>query len=74
MKTLSLVIPCYNEEATLAGIVEEVLKLRSPDHVLELVIVDDASTDDTLKVIQECIKNYGIKIKVISFLLEIFWT
>ncbi len=47
MKTLSLVIPCYNEEATLAGIVEEVLKLRSPDHVLELVIVDDCSKDSS---------------------------
>ena len=47
MKTLSLVIPCYNEETTLAGIVEEVLKLRSPDHVLELVIVDDCSKDSS---------------------------
>ena len=47
MKTLSLVIPCYNEEATLAGVVEEVLKLRSPDHVLELVIVDDCSKDSS---------------------------
>jgi glycosyltransferase involved in cell wall biosynthesis len=47
MKTLSLVIPCYNEEATLAGIVEEVLKLRAPDHVLELVIVDDCSKDSS---------------------------
>ena len=45
MKKLSLVIPCYNEEATLAGIVEEVLKIRSADLALELVIVDDCSKD-----------------------------
>ena len=45
MKKLSLVIPCYNEEATLAGIVEEVLKIRSVDLSLELVIVDDCSKD-----------------------------
>ena len=45
MKKLSLVIPCYNEETTLAGIVEEVLKLRSSDLGLELVIVDDCSKD-----------------------------
>ena len=31
MKKLSLVIPCYNEETTLAGIVEEVLTLRASD-------------------------------------------
>ena len=47
MKTLSLVIPCYNEETTLAGIVEEVLKLRSPDLDLEIVIVDDCSKDSS---------------------------
>ena len=45
MKKLSRVIPCYNDEATLAGIVEEVLKIRSVDLALELVIVDDCSTD-----------------------------
>ena len=45
MNTLSLVIPCYNEESTLAGIVEEVLKLRSPQLALELVVVDDSSKD-----------------------------
>lgn len=47
MKTLSLVIPCYNEETTLAGIVEEVLRLRSPDLDLEIVIVDDCSKDSS---------------------------
>ena len=47
MRRLSLVIPCYNEESTLAGIVEEVLKLRSSDLGLELVIVDDCSKDSS---------------------------
>ncbi len=47
MNTLSLVIPCYNEEATLSGIVEEVLKLRSPELALELVVVDDCSKDSS---------------------------
>ena len=47
MKKLSLVIPCYNEESTLAGIVEEVLKIRSAELDLELVIVDDCSGDSS---------------------------
>lgn len=47
MNKLSLVIPCYNEELTLAGIVGEVLKLRSPKLALELVIVDDCSKDSS---------------------------
>jgi len=45
MNTLSLVIPCYNEETTLVGIVEKVLKLRSSELSLELVVVDDCSKD-----------------------------
>lgn len=47
MKTLSLVIPCYNEETTLSGIVDEVLKTGSDDLALELVIVDDCSGDSS---------------------------
>lgn len=53
MNTLSLVIPCYNEEATLAGIVEEVLKLRSPELALELVVVDDCSNDSSRAVAEK---------------------
>jgi len=53
MNTLSLVIPCYNEEATLAGIVEEVLKLRSPELALELVVVDDCSKDSSRAVAEK---------------------
>lgn len=45
MKKLSLVVPCYNEESTLEGIVEEILKLRSENLALELIVVDDCSKD-----------------------------
>jgi glycosyltransferase involved in cell wall biosynthesis len=41
---LSVVMPCYNEMATIAAIVERVL--ASP-HTGELIIVDDGSTDGT---------------------------
>lgn len=50
MKKLSLVIPCYNEEQTLEGLVEEVLKLKSDSLDLELVIVDDCSKDASREV------------------------
>jgi glycosyltransferase involved in cell wall biosynthesis len=41
---LSVVIPAYNEEATLAEVVRKVLKL---EHLLEVVVVDDCSKDRT---------------------------
>ena len=50
MCTLTLVVPCYNEEATLAGCIERVLKLRSKTLKLEIIIVDDCSKDKSLEV------------------------
>lgn len=41
---LSVVIPAYNEETTLAEVVRKVLKL---EHLLEVVVVDDCSSDRT---------------------------
>ncbi|HEX8189587.1 MAG TPA: glycosyltransferase family 2 protein, partial [Pyrinomonadaceae bacterium] len=41
---LSVVIPAYNEEATLADVVRKVLRL---EHLLEVVVVDDCSSDRT---------------------------
>lgn len=59
MKTLSLVIPCYNEESTLEGIVDEVLKIASDDLCLELVIVDDCSKDGSRAVAERLAKLHS---------------
>jgi dolichol-phosphate mannosyltransferase len=48
--TLSLVIPCYNEERTLETCVEKVLAIADETLDLELVIVDDCSKDASLTV------------------------
>ena len=50
---LSVVIPAYNEEATLASVVQEVLKLSQ---VLEVIVVDDGSTDATPAICRELSK------------------
>ena len=46
---LSVVMPAYNEEATLRQIVDKVLEL---DFLLELIIVDDCSKDKTPEIAQ----------------------
>jgi dolichol-phosphate mannosyltransferase len=45
MDTLSLIIPCYNEEKTLETCISRTLQLSSPDLALQIIIVDDCSTD-----------------------------
>lgn len=46
-QSLSVVIPCYNEEATVEQIVAEVLQADTLGLKLDIVIVDDCSTDTT---------------------------
>lgn len=58
---LSVVIPVYNEEKTLAEIITKVLDQRN---IFEVIIVDDGSTDDSAKVAEE----YPSKeVRVISY-------
>jgi len=45
--SLSVVVPAFNEEATLAGVVENLLALSD---LLEIVIVDDCSSDRTAEI------------------------
>jgi len=46
--TLSLVVPCYNEERTIETCIEKVLDIsRGQSFSLEVIVVDDASTDDS---------------------------
>ena len=51
MPLLSVVIPCFNERDTIERIVEAVLAAPVPD--LELIVVDDCSTDGTREVLRE---------------------
>ncbi|MEI9941334.1 MAG: glycosyltransferase [Pseudomonadota bacterium] len=47
---LSLVIPCYNEEKTLESCIEKVLAIQDAGLVLELIVVDDCSKDQSLAI------------------------
>ncbi len=57
-KTLSIVMPAYNEEATIATIVEKVLAVPLPNIEKELVLVNDCSRDGTGRAIDELAAKY----------------
>ena len=63
--SLTLVIPCYNEEQTLATCIENVLGIADEDLSLEVIIVDDASRDSSLSIAHELAKQ-NPEIKVFS--------
>jgi glycosyltransferase involved in cell wall biosynthesis len=57
-RTLSVLIPVYNERFTVEELIESVLQVSLPGGMqMELVIVDDASTDGTGNVLEELVKN-----------------
>tara|TARA_B100000959_G_scaffold249471_1_gene277167 strand:- start:73495 stop:74196 length:702 start_codon:yes stop_codon:yes gene_type:complete len=59
MMKISVVMPCYNEESTLEKIVETVFKQQLwKEHELELIVVDDCSTDGTAEVLSSLSNRY----------------
>ncbi|MCX6787428.1 MAG: glycosyltransferase [Candidatus Kaiserbacteria bacterium] len=49
--TVAIIVPCWNEETTIAGTVESLLALDYPKEKLSLILINDGSTDTTPAVI-----------------------
>ncbi len=57
--SVTVVVPCYNEEKTVVKTIESLLALDYPKDKLSLLVVNDGSTDNTLNVVREHFKNHG---------------
>ena len=55
-KTVSVVIPCRNEEKYIGKCIESFLKQSYPMELLTIIISDGMSTDNTRSIINEIIK------------------
>src|SRR5262245_27173068 len=61
--TLSLIIPCYNEIATLQRCVASVMNIANANLALEIIIVDDYSTDGSLAIAESlAARHTGIRV------------
>lgn len=61
MKTLSIVVPCYNEQETIYPFLEETQKIEQKlknQLVFDYIFVNDGSKDDTLNVLREVASRF----------------
>jgi glycosyltransferase involved in cell wall biosynthesis len=56
---LSVIVPCFNERATIRQIIRALQE--GPVQPLEILIVDDGSTDGTREILQEELEPAGIR-------------
>jgi cellulose synthase/poly-beta-1,6-N-acetylglucosamine synthase-like glycosyltransferase len=56
-KTVTIFVPCYNEEKTVVATIESLLALDYPKDKLAVFVIDDGSKDNTWNVIQQFKNN-----------------
>ena len=66
MNRLSIIIPCFNEETTLRDCVERVLDIQDDELSIELIIVDDALSNNTEEVVNNFRRNNIIYKRLVS--------
>jgi glycosyltransferase involved in cell wall biosynthesis len=58
MEKLYIIIPAYNEEKTIEEVVRRVKESSTPGFEKEIIVVNDGSTDNTLKILKEIQPHY----------------
>ncbi|MEK6888535.1 MAG: glycosyltransferase family 2 protein [Nanoarchaeota archaeon] len=55
---ISIVMPCYNEAEHIGEAIEALLKLDWPKDMLEIIVVDDKSTDNSADIVRRYERKY----------------
>jgi cellulose synthase/poly-beta-1,6-N-acetylglucosamine synthase-like glycosyltransferase len=66
LSTISLIIPAYNEEENIGKTLEKLKHLDYPKDKLEIIVVDDGSTDSTLKIAKKKAREFGKRMRVFT--------
>ena len=65
--TLSIVVPCFNEEKTVAKTINSLLATDYPKDKLEILVIDDGSKDNTWQVLQSLLLHFKTKAPFLSY-------
>ena len=60
--TVAIIVPCWNEMTTLAATCESLFALDYPKEKLEIILVDDGSTDATPSIMQSFAQHPQVRI------------
>lgn len=55
---VSIIIPCYNEGRTIGRVIESIFQMDYPKDMIEIIIVDDFSQDNSVEMIRPYTKKY----------------
>jgi len=58
MPTLSIIVPCYNEQATVVELLHQVLRADLGNYKKEIIVVDDGSSDTTPTKVRTLLPQY----------------
>lgn len=60
--SVTFLIPCWNEQASVQKTIESVLALDYPKHKFHIIAIDDGSTDDTWNILQKHVDHPQVTI------------
>lgn len=66
MHKLSVIIPMYNEEETVETLIERVESVHIPNVTMELILIDDCSTDRTPEILKQYTTRHTVHTKKLN--------
>ena len=58
MKTFSIITACYNSKEYIGDCIQSIIKNNYPLDKIEHIIIDDGSTDDSIKICKQYARKY----------------
>jgi cellulose synthase/poly-beta-1,6-N-acetylglucosamine synthase-like glycosyltransferase len=59
---VTILIPCFNEETTIVGTLESIFELNYDQEKLQIIIINDGSTDKTAELLKPYASHHNIQI------------